>query len=70
MAELGIEADVTDKLQAFCSKCGAPASKTQRIKIIDGERIPADYDDPVVLVGADESYEARCRGHHEVPGKP
>lgn len=70
MAELVIEADRIDKLHAFCAECGEPASKTQRIKIINGERIPADYNDPIVEVGAEESYEARCRGHHEVPGKP
>ncbi|HQQ45770.1 MAG TPA: thymidine kinase, partial [Bacillota bacterium] len=26
-------------------------------------------DDPIILVGAKESYEARCRKCHEVPGK-
>ncbi|ASB67513.1 MULTISPECIES: thymidine kinase [Bacillus] len=53
------------KLQAVCSVCGSPASRTQRL--IDGK--PASYDDPVILVGASESYEARCRHHHEVPKK-
>ncbi|MHB8071719.1 MAG: hypothetical protein ACYDHF_07230, partial [Candidatus Cryosericum sp.] len=28
------------------------------------------YDDPVIMVGAAESYEARCREHHVVPGRP
>ena len=28
---------------------------------------PAKYDDPVVIVGASELYEARCRKHHQVP---
>jgi thymidine kinase len=35
--------------------------------LIDGE--PASYDEPIILVGASESYEPRCRHHHEVPGK-
>jgi thymidine kinase len=55
-------AEQVDKLQAICVECGGPASRTQRL--IDGE--PAAYDDPVILVGASEVYEARCRGCHEV----
>lgn len=54
------------KLHAICVVCGAAASRTQRL--IDGR--PAHYDDPVVLVGASELYEARCREHHLVPGRP
>ncbi|WP_186576535.1 thymidine kinase [Aquibacillus kalidii] len=54
------------KLNAICPLCGSPASRTQRL--IDGE--PASYDDPIILVGASESYEPRCRHHHEVPNKP
>lgn len=54
------------KLNAICPICGSPASRTQRL--IDGK--PASYDDPTILVGASESYEPRCRHHHEVPGKP
>ena len=69
MAELIIEADRVDKLVAYCTKCGGPASRTQRMRIIDGERVPADYYDPVVLVG-EEEYEPRCRHCHEVPNKP
>jgi thymidine kinase len=56
---------MVDKLSAICVVCGAPASRTQRL--INGR--PASYDDPVILVGASEVYEARCRKHHEVPGK-
>ena len=41
--------------------CGSPASRTQRL--IDGK--PASYDDPIILVGASESYEPRCRHCHE-----
>lgn len=56
-------AEVVDKLQAICMTCGAPASRTQRL--INGR--PANYEDPVIMVGASEVYEARCRQHHEVP---
>ncbi|MFZ3578603.1 thymidine kinase [Virgibacillus sp. DJP39] len=54
------------KLNAICPVCGSPASRTQRL--INGR--PASYDDPIILVGASESYEPRCRHHHEVPNKP
>ena len=54
------------KLSAICPICGSPATRTQRL--IDGK--PASYDDPIILVGASESYEPRCRHHHEVPNKP
>jgi thymidine kinase len=63
MPLLMAQAEATDKLQAICVVCGAPASRTQRL--INGR--PANYDDPVILVGADEVYEARCRRCHEVP---
>jgi thymidine kinase len=59
-------AERVDKLQAICVVCGSEASRTQRL--IAGE--PAYYDDPIVLVGASEVYEARCRTHHEVPHRP
>lgn len=59
-------AESVTKLQAVCSVCGSPASRTQRL--INGK--PASYDDPIILVGASESYEPRCRHHHEVPGVP
>lgn len=56
-------AEKVDKLQAICMVCGEPASRTQRL--VDGR--PAKFNDPVVIVGAAEMYEARCRKHHEVP---
>ncbi|WZL73589.1 thymidine kinase [Clostridiaceae bacterium 35-E11] len=56
-------AEFVDKLSAICMVCGNPAHRTQRL--IDGK--PANYDEPTILVGAAEKYEARCRGHHEVP---
>jgi thymidine kinase len=57
------QAEQVDKLYAICMVCGNPASRTQRL--IDGQ--PAHHDDPVVVVGASELYEARCRDHHDVP---
>ncbi|MEP7284559.1 MAG: thymidine kinase [Chloroflexota bacterium] len=54
--------DVT-KLHAICTVCGEDASRTQRL--VNGEA--ARYHDPIIMVGAAESYEARCREHHQVP---
>lgn len=61
---MAISESVT-KLTAICQKCGAEASRTQRL--IEGN--PASYQDPIIMVGAAESYEARCRHCHEVPNK-
>lgn len=55
-------AEFVDKLQAICARCGAPASRTQRL--LDGH--PAGEHDPLIKVGGMESYEARCRRCHEV----
>ncbi len=66
MPLLMAEAEDVVKLHAICVVCGAPASRTQRL--INGK--PAAYTDPVILVGASEVYEARCRHCHRVPGKP
>lgn len=63
MPLLMAEAEQVDKLHAICLVCGAPASRTQRL--INGQ--PASYDDPIILVGATENYEARCRRHQVVP---
>jgi thymidine kinase len=57
------KAEKVDKLHAICMVCGNEASRTQRL--VNGK--PARYDDPVVIVGASELYEARCREHHQVP---
>jgi thymidine kinase len=62
MPDLMARAEEVDKLHAICVICGEEASRTQRL--IDGQ--PAAYDDPVVLVGAAEVYEARCRHCHAV----
>lgn len=56
-------AEFVNKLQAICMTCNNPATRTQRL--INGE--PAKYSDPIILVGALESYEARCRKCHQVP---
>ncbi|TMB59882.1 MAG: thymidine kinase [Chloroflexi bacterium] len=56
-------AERVEKLEAICVVCGEAATRTQRI--VDG--IPAFYDDPIIVVGAKEAYEARCRSCHEVP---
>ncbi|WP_082232652.1 thymidine kinase [Halobacillus massiliensis] len=64
--ELMALSESVTKLNAICPVCGSPASRTQRL--IDGK--PASYDDPIIMVGASESYEPRCRHHHEVPNKP
>jgi thymidine kinase len=60
--ELCAAAEYVDKLRAVCAcdNCGRPATRNQRL--IDGE--PAHKDDPTVMVGAEESYEARCRECH------
>jgi thymidine kinase len=63
MPTLMATAEQVEKLQAICMVCGEPASRTQRL--VNGK--PAYYEDPVVIVGAAELYEARCRNHHQVP---
>ncbi len=63
MPALMAKADRVDKLRAICIICGQEAARTQRL--VNG--LPAHYDDPVVIVGASELYEARCRQHHQVP---
>lgn len=63
MPTLMARAEQVSKLQAICMVCGEAASRTQRL--VNGK--PARYNDPVIIVGASEMYEARCRLHHEVP---
>ncbi|MCQ3929704.1 MAG: thymidine kinase [Chloroflexi bacterium] len=65
MPHLMCIAEEVIKLHAICMVCGDLATRTQRL--INGQ--PAAYDDPIILVGAAEVYEARCRTHHEVPRK-
>jgi len=56
-------AERIDKLHAICVVCGDLATRNQRL--IDGKPAPAEG--PTIQVGGAESYEARCRRHHEVP---
>jgi thymidine kinase len=56
------EADEIVKLRAICARCGRDASRSQRL--IDEKPAPASA--PTILVGAQETYEARCRHCHEV----
>lgn len=63
MPFLMAKAERVEKLRAICMVCGESASRTQRL--VNDK--PARYDDPVVIVGASEMYEARCRQHHKVP---
>ena len=65
MPQLLCMAEYVTKLTAICNVCGCNATRTQRI--VNG--IPASYDDPIIIVGASESYEPRCRHCHEVRGK-
>lgn len=66
MADLITSAEFVTKLTAVCTKCGAPATRTQRL--VNGK--PASYLDPTILVGASESYEARCRHCYEMKDAP
>jgi thymidine kinase len=63
MPRLLAEADEVTKLRAICARCGSEASRSQRL--IDGR--PAPVFAPTILIGAEGSYEARCRHCHEVP---
>ena len=62
LPDLLTRAEFVTKLTAVC----APATRTQRI--INGK--PASFNDPIVLVGAKEAYEPRCRHCHEIVEKP
>ena len=59
LPDLLTRAEFVTKLTAVCAKCGAPATRTQRI-----------INDNIVLVGAKEAYEPRCRHCHEIVEKP
>jgi thymidine kinase len=60
LPQLMAVAEYVDKLRAICAVCGEPATRNQRL--VDGD--PAHADDPTIVVGAEESYEARCRNCH------
>ena len=66
MPQLMCIATRVDKLEAVCMKCGSEhASRTQRL--INGE--PADKSSPLIMIGGDETYEARCVKCYELPDK-
>lgn len=60
------QAELVGKSHANCIRCSAEASRTQSLV---GQR-PANYNDPITLVRADEAYEARCRDCRVAPVKP
>ena len=53
MPVMTAKADKVDKLTAICVVCGEPATDSA-----PGEGKPARYDEPIVVVGAAEMYEA------------
>ncbi len=63
MPQLLARAEEVTKLHAICVICGDEACRTQRL--VNGA--PAHYHDPIIMIGAKEVYEARCREHHDVP---
>jgi len=64
--------DEITRLTAICTHrdngdiCGEPATRTQRL--LGGK--PANYHDPIIMIGAENEYAPRCPRHHFVPGKP
>lgn len=61
MMQLMAVAEQVDKLYAICVRCGAFATRSQRL--IDGRPAPADA--PTLVVGGLDLYEARCRRCYE-----
>ncbi|GAB4200498.1 MAG: thymidine kinase [Roseiflexaceae bacterium] len=61
MAQLMAVAEQVDKLYAICVRCGAYATRSQRL--IDGRPAPANA--PTIVVGGLDLYEARCRSCFE-----
>jgi thymidine kinase len=62
LGRLMATAEYVDKFRAICAVCGEPATRNQRL--VEGE--PAHVDAPTVVVGAEETYQARCRNCHTV----
>lgn len=64
MPELMCLATSVDKLSAVCMKCGSEfGTRTQRL--VDGK--PVDKNSPLIMIGGDETYEARCLKCYELP---
>ncbi|MBY0110275.1 MAG: thymidine kinase [Candidatus Babeliaceae bacterium] len=62
MPELLSLSDNVTKLKAVCNNCGADAHHTQRL--VSGK--PADFNDPLIQIGAEDCYQARCRNCFEI----
>lgn len=59
-------ADEITKLRSICTVCCRDAHFTQRLV----NNTPANFDDPVILLGAEEAYQARCRTCYIIDKKP
>lgn len=66
MPSLMAISDKTLKLKAICVSCGNDAHFSQRI--VNGE--PAKFNDPIILPGAEEYYQARCRNCFKIDITP
>ncbi|MFL5805572.1 MAG: thymidine kinase, partial [Roseiflexaceae bacterium] len=66
MSQLLAVAEQADKLYAICVRCGAYATRSQRL--IDDH--PAPFDAPTIAIGGLEMYEARCRACYLQPRPP
>jgi len=67
MPDIMARASRVRKHVAVCTVCGENnATQTQRL--INTK--PADWNEPIILVGGKQDYTARCSDHHEVPNKP
>jgi thymidine kinase len=53
---LHASADTTNVLTAVCTRCGDVATRTQRF----ANGLPAPLDDPILVIGGSELYQARC----------
>jgi thymidine kinase len=62
---LAIADDIT-KLRSICTICCKDAHFTQRLV----NNAPANFDDPVIQLGAEEAYQARCRSCYIIDKKP
>jgi thymidine kinase len=60
MPQLLARAEYVTKTLAICSRCGAPAGRSQRMVHAEGR----------VLVGAADAYEPRCRRCHSKHAEP
>ncbi len=69
-------ADVVTYNYGVCVSCYSPATDSQRMKKMPTGAIPADYKDPLELIGGKDHdgvsyyYDARCISHWKLPGRP